>query len=431
MKERIFKYVALALLVFLWTNAANAVVGCDCEGNKTEISEALYNDMDAIFTGTVVSSGNRGKSKGYKFKVNKLWKGSKASTITVFSSGECGYAFVTGNTYLVVAKRYEKVLETSICLPNLGYNDAKQEIQDLNQMAHELRMSASKVDGNKVDTNANSTPKTQGPPGSEILLLDLKIQGDFIGLSDPQNITNRVGYDNQPMFSYRGKYVYYTAMLDNQTDIFRYELESGKTERITNTPTSEYSPSMMPNHTHFSTVLVEEDSTQRLWRYPMEGGQPFVINKKITDVGYHCWMGSNNYAMFIIGKPNTLQVASVGDRSGEVMTDNIGRCIQKNPKKSAINFVKKGTTSTWIIQEMNFYTHDITNVIETPSGSEDFAWTPEGTLLMAKDNILYKLRPDKDDDWKTLKVFDPEKVKNITRLAINREGTRLVMVVDE
>ena len=36
--------------------------------------------------------------------------------------------------------------------------------------------------------------------GSEILLFDLSIKKDKLVLSNPKNITNHVGYDNQPSF---------------------------------------------------------------------------------------------------------------------------------------------------------------------------------------------------------------------------------------
>ncbi|MEJ0031080.1 MAG: hypothetical protein WDO15_12185 [Bacteroidota bacterium] len=42
---------------------------------------------------------------------------------------------------------------------------------------------------------------TQAPPsGSEIILFDLKIKKDKVTLSNPKNITNHPGYDNQPSF---------------------------------------------------------------------------------------------------------------------------------------------------------------------------------------------------------------------------------------
>ena len=64
-------------------------------------------------------------------------------------------------------------------------------------------------------------------PNTDIWLLDVKSIGDSIVLSNPSNITNRVGYDNQPTFSPKGDYILYTSIRDEkQSDIFKYDLKT-------------------------------------------------------------------------------------------------------------------------------------------------------------------------------------------------------------
>ena len=45
----------------------------------------------------------------------------------------------------------------------------------------------------------------------------------------------------------------------------------GSTTRVTNTPESEYSPTVTPDGAHISVIRVEADGTQRLWRFTIDG----------------------------------------------------------------------------------------------------------------------------------------------------------------
>jgi hypothetical protein len=47
--------------------------------------------------------------------------------------------------------------------------------------------------------------------GSEILLFDLSIKNDKLVLSNPKNITNHVGYDNQPSFHVDQPLIFYSS----------------------------------------------------------------------------------------------------------------------------------------------------------------------------------------------------------------------------
>ena len=91
-------------------------------------------------------------------------------------------------------------------------------------------------------------------PATDIYIADLKIEDEGTEVGSPINITNRNGYDNQPMFLPDGLSLLYTSIrMDRQADIYRYDLIDKSTIRITRTQESEYSPTIMPNGKHFST----------------------------------------------------------------------------------------------------------------------------------------------------------------------------------
>ncbi|MFM7856050.1 MAG: hypothetical protein ACKO96_30055, partial [Flammeovirgaceae bacterium] len=52
---------------------------------------------------------------------------------------------------------------------------------------------------------------TEAQTGSEIFLFDVKSKKGNVSLTNPQNITNHKGYDNQPSFHRTEPLVYYSS----------------------------------------------------------------------------------------------------------------------------------------------------------------------------------------------------------------------------
>ena len=70
------------------------------------------------------------------------------------------------------------------------------------------------------------------------------------------------------------------------------------------------------------------------------------------------------------------------------------------------------------------------DIIHTIPESEDMCWLPDGTILMGKQNMLYKFDPKKDTDWievASLRDFD---ITNISRLTVNSNGTKIAIVAE-
>lgn len=269
-------------------------------------------------------------------------------------------------------------------------------------------------------------------PGTEVFLYDLSTEGDQIALTNPKNISNHAGYDNQPAFSLEGRFVYYVSARELQTDIFRYDCLADKTERMTESPESEYSPKMLYDKEHFSVVMVEKDSMQRLWMFGLDGQKPELINKKINKVGYYCWMGTNNFAYFHIGeKINSLKTASFQAKVPRDVKDHIGRSMHRIPGVSYISYVYKKSETLWYIAKMNIYSDETSNIVATMEGVEDHAWTPDGTLIAAKGTTIYKLKPGIDTDWIKVVTLAPAVGSEITRIAIDPRGKRIAIVLNE
>jgi len=287
-----------------------------------------------------------------------------------------------------------------------------------------------------LGTAVFAQPQTQtqsqpaAPPGTDIFLFPLK-QGK-VASADMRNITQRKGYDNQPQFLTGSKQLYYTSIRNaDQADIYLYDIESSKSKQITDTVESEFSPTQTPDGKFISTVRVEKDGTQRLWKFPVEGGSPLILLENIKPVGYHAWINSNTVALFILGEPPTLQLAEIDTGKSTVIASNIGRSIHKIPGKENLSFVQKVTETTGTIEEYDLKTKQTSAVIKLFPETEDFTWSPSRTIWTAKGAVLYSFRPGKDRDWVQESDLSRAGLKQITRMAISPDETWIAVVSTE
>jgi len=269
----------------------------------------------------------------------------------------------------------------------------------------------------------------QGPPGTDIFLVDLRERGGRMEIGAPVNVTHRAGYDNQPSFAPDGRSFLYTSVADGQADIWRYDIAAGRSVRLTTTPESEYSATPLPDGSGFSVVRVEADSTQRLWRFDWDGGHPTLILTGVKPVGYHAWGDANTVALFVLGEPATLQIADLRTGTATPVARDIGRGVQRIPGRRAISFVQKGADSSWSVSEVDLATRQIRPLVRTLPGVDQYAWTPGGrVLLMAKGAKLYQWNQARGTTWEEVADFTALGIASITRLAVSREGDRLALV---
>ena len=296
---------------------------------------------------------------------------------------------------------------------------------------HDLVMVTRWIETNALDGIVKRLLEAFTPsiPDTELYLTDLNLNNGQIPIGKPMNITKRKGYDNQPSFTSDGKKILYTQQENNQTDIWTYDITKQKNTILTQTPESEYSATVMPDGKHFSAIRVEADQTQRLWQFDLNNGKnPKLVLKNLKPVGYHRWFGSDSLLLFVLGEPNTLQLAQVSTEKSQVITTNIGRSLHLIPNEKAMSFIHKISAKTWNVERLDMNTLQTTKLIETLEGSEDCVWTSDGTLLMASGAKLYKWNQKVDKTWQLVADYTDLGIKKITRLAINPRNNRLVFV---
>lgn len=274
---------------------------------------------------------------------------------------------------------------------------------------------------------ATASIGAQQPPSTDIFLAPLSIENGRPVIGTPVNVTNRPGYDNQPSFTPDGHAFLFTSTHeDGQSDIYRYDLKSKEITRVTTTPESEYSATVMPGGQRFSVVRVESDSTQRLWSFALDGSEPKLLLETVKPVGYYAWIDANNLALFVLGKPNALVHADIRTGQADTLSRDIGRSVQPLPSGGGFSFVAH-VDSVSSVRVVQWPANSRRAEVALPRRGEDFTWVTRDLILASSGSkLLYWHRGmaamvDADD-------LTAAGLTNITRLAVSPDRQWLAIV---
>ena len=278
----------------------------------------------------------------------------------------------------------------------------------------------------------------QPPPSTDIYLVPLSGGLASMKGAKPTVVSNVSGYDNQPMFSPDGLRILFAANHDGkQTDIYAFERASGRVSQVTRTAENENSPTFLPAGIGaaggFSVVQSEIDRTQRLWRFDAQGGNPQLILADIKPVGYHAWVDADRVGLFVLGQPNSLQLASVKIGKGEVVANGIGRSLHRIPGTRLISFVHREPSGEFWIKQIAVDTKKIDTLTKVVDGNteRDMTWMPDGrTILMSGGTKVYSWTRGASG-W--TEVFDvaPHNLGAVSRLAVSPKADAVAIVVAE
>jgi Tol biopolymer transport system component len=268
-------------------------------------------------------------------------------------------------------------------------------------------------------------------PGTEIYLFDLKIKRNQVIISNPKNITNHKGYDNQPFFHPDKPFLYFvSANEEGRTDILEFNYSSGESKKITQTHEREYSPIVTPDKQSISCILQRDSGAQDLVRYPMGGGTPEIIVNDLI-VGYHTWANAKQVLVFTLPQPFKLQLIDVSAKNYTVVAEQIGRSLHKIPGQNAISFLQKIKDNEWMINALDPETKLVTTITRSLPGTEhSMAWTPDGKIIMSDDKKLFFYDPSGSKAWNRVEVKAGD-LPAFSRIAISPDGKRMALVVNE
>ena len=262
---------------------------------------------------------------------------------------------------------------------------------------------------------------------TEVYLFDYSNSKPLPILTNPKNISNNPGYDNQPSFSKNGKFIYFSSTRNGQTDILRFDIKNDKKKWISQTIGGEYSPQEISKN-HLSAVRLDPDGKQLLYTYNISRNHSKVLveNKKI---GYYAWINSKELLCFVLGEPNSLQSINLKSNESILIDEIIGRSIHKIPNSKLMSYISK-KTDLWSINSFDPVSKETSTIINTVEGSEDLTWTNNGVILMSDGNSLFSFHSGYDKDWKFVIDFKEFDLTNISRISLDR-GNNYIAIVAE
>ncbi|WP_298898758.1 nuclear transport factor 2 family protein [uncultured Psychroserpens sp.] len=264
---------------------------------------------------------------------------------------------------------------------------------------------------------------------TEVFLFDLEANSSKIEVKNAKNLSNNEGYDNQPSFL-NDRYILFASTRNGQTDIAKYDMRYDSKSWLNFTEGGEYTPLKIPNKNEVSAVRLNKDGKQRLYAYNMSNGDS---NELIQDlvVAYYTWYDEQTIVSAVIEEDNlNLYTTNLEEGKSRKYQLNVGRSFHKIPNSNLVSYISKDNENQWQIKSLNPISGATKVIANTIAGVEDICWLDSKTILSGKDNILYKLTLQKDNNWKKIADLTANGITKITRLAVNPEGTKLLIAGD-
>ena len=285
---------------------------------------------------------------------------------------------------------------------------------------------------------AGATTALAQAPSTDVLLVPLPegVEGvTTVAEGDVTYLTDNDTYDNQPSFTPDGGAILYVAEDETgQTDIYSYDLASGEATQVTDTRASEFSPQVTPDGEHISAVRIEADGvTQRLWQFDLSGENAEANPENVYRVGYYAFVNPETLAFVIVaetesGEPLSLQLAETASGELRAITEPIGVGVQKVPGQDAVSFIARNDDGSSSLSTYDLESGETSVLTETLPEVDAHAFLPDGSVIAAEDNIVYRWQ-EGQSDWQPYLDFSETDITGIGRLAVSPDGSQLAFVI--
>ena len=262
--------------------------------------------------------------------------------------------------------------------------------------------------------------------GTDVFLFEM--DGSLI-----DQVTDRVGYDNQPSFGHDGGHLLFASDRDGgQVDVFRYDLETGRVENLTGSPeTNEYSP-QPHGSAGFSFVLQEGNPYQNVWWREWGSTGTERLLTSFIPVGYYAKSDSGilfwgRYAGSLFFEPAG---AEIGPGIGEsiFLIGNAGTSIHRIPGQDRFSFVHHQGDGSSVVKSFDPASGSITPLVAISSANENYCWGPAGVAYTVRDRTLLTFNPQDDQGWVVAGELRADGFGGGTRCSVSPDGNMIAVV---
>ena len=261
---------------------------------------------------------------------------------------------------------------------------------------------------------------------SEIYALSIETVDGKRSFGIPVNLSNNLGYDNQPSF-FDESTLLFSSSRNEQTDIALYSFnDNGKTWLSSTKQGSEYSPLLIPNDRAVSAIRLDTTGLQRLYRYPLSGTIPHPLFQK-AKIAYHVWIDAHQLvATVLVENQMDLVLANTKNERIKTVYKNVGRSLHRIPNSSKVSFVQtmQGKSTVYAIDPLN---SKLEVLISFAHPITDMYWFSDRLFLYSVGDLINEV----DVVTSNEKIFyqsQSSSVSTITRILVSPDKAKLIFV---
>lgn len=272
----------------------------------------------------------------------------------------------------------------------------------------------------------------QSPPETEIYLFDLKIAIDSVSVEKGRNISNNAGYDNQPSF-FSDEILVYAKTRSNQTDIVLHNTYTSEETWISNTQIgSEYSPKRIPGTDNLAAVRLDTTGLQRLYQYNKESGESSVLIPELK-IGYYAFLNADKLLTSVLADSGmNLVLHDLQNKTSKTLVTGVGRSLHKVPGTESLSYTVANEENDWDLYLLDFKEGKPSSffICTLPAGIQDYTWLDRDRIILGNGSKLLIYNVLGRTEWTVVADLSAYEIQNITRLAVNENGTKLVMAAE-
>tara|TARA_R100001369_G_scaffold29172_4_gene52644 strand:- start:135090 stop:135971 length:882 start_codon:yes stop_codon:yes gene_type:complete len=272
----------------------------------------------------------------------------------------------------------------------------------------------------------------QNDANTEVFLFDINKENQKIIIENGENISQNLGYDNQPSFYSRDTLIF-SKTRKNQTDITGISLKDSNSFWINNSNVgSEYSPQRIPGTMDIAAVRLDTTGLQLLYKYNWKTGVSSVLVPQLK-VGYFAFLNKERLIAAVLNDTAMdLMLYDLGKDTSKLLVNNVGRSIHKVPGIHSMSYTVVNEN-----KNLDLYILDLKGeepksyfLVALPIGTQDYAWLDENRILLGSGSKLFLYDILGESEWTVIADLSEYQLENITRVAVNTDATKLALAAD-
>ncbi len=267
-------------------------------------------------------------------------------------------------------------------------------------------------------------------PETDIFLFDFDPENKNAVLNNPLNVSNRPGYDNQPYFTKGSNTFLYSRNNGNQTDIYEYLISTGDHKRLTNSKTSEFSPTPSLDNKIVSFVSERNSSIWQAARGDEDNPQwSFEASGLQEPVGYFARNLRSGDILFWSRYGYSVTLTNAAKETYHYVSGNaVPATPHLIPGTDNFSYVHRQANGTVWIKELNPLTKAVRPLTEIVGNNANYAWTPNGAIVQIEGTALYYWMEDSKNGWQLLADLSDHGLKSANRIAVSPDGKKIAVV---